>query len=723
MATQDHAKLDVFGMHCASCVSRVESALSAVEGVSNASVNLATHSASVDFDPARVNIGQLIDAVDRSGYRAALPATAGERAESHGQDEIARWRRRLIVGTVLLAAIMLLHAVGRGAVVDLLLGTILEFYVGWPFLRGAAKRLRYMSADMDTLVALGTGAAWLQGVVDWARHGHGPTFMDVGMILVFITLGRLLEARAKSRASRAVSGLIDLAPNEASVVDGQDIHQVPVDRVERGQRIIVRPGQRVPLDARVVSGSGEVDESWLSGESLPVEKQPGSQIFAGTINGGAALTAEVLKSAGDTLLARVVELAWQAQASKADVQRLADRVVAWFVPAVLVIALTTLLAWGLAGSDWTMAISSAVAVLIVACPCAMGLATPMAVLVASGRGAASGILIKNAQALETAARLTTVVLDKTGTLTTGRPRVVAVRPLDETTADELLSVAAAAERLSNHPFAKAVVEAAQSRLLWLAEAESLIVEPGAGVRAKIGDNTVLVGSERLLEREKIDGATMTAELQRIREHGQTPLLVARGARLLGAIAVADTIAPQSAAAIAALKALGLDVMLVSGDHATTVGAVAREVGISTVRAQVRPDEKQAIVRQLQAGGKRVAMVGDGINDAPALAAADLGIAIGAGADVAIESADIVLVAADLGGAPRAIRLARAAVQIIKQNLAWAFGYNMLLLPLAAGVVYPWLEIRLPPVAAAAAMAASSVSVVLNSLRLRRVRLD
>jgi heavy metal translocating P-type ATPase len=577
---------------------------------------------------------------------------------------------------------------------------------------------------MDTLVAIGTTAAYASGIAAWARGEHGMHFIDGGMILTFITLGKLLEVRARGRASDAIGRLLDLTPPEANMlVDGKSV-RVPLARVAIGETMLVRPGQRVPLDGRVVAGTGSVDESWLTGEPLPVEKQIGSELFAGTLNGSGALTAEVTRVGDQTALAKIIALVRQAQESKPDVQRLADRVVSLFVPAILAIAAVTLLAWGLAAGDWATGVSAAIAVLVVACPCALGLAAPAAVLVASGRGAELGILVKDAQALETGAAVDTVVLDKTGTVTLGRPQVTAIEPASGISREELLAIAAAAERLSEHPLAGCIVRQAEDEKLEIPSASELSVVPGAGIRAVVAGQRIAIGNERLLEAEGValDQATLK-RIAELRNDGSTVLLVARDGQVLGWLAVRDTINPHSREAIERLKSLGLQVLLVSGDRRATVESIARQLGIDRVEAEVLPEDKQRIVVELMRQGRRVAMVGDGINDSPALVAADLGIAIGSGADVAIESADVVLVSGDLRNVPRTIMLARATLRTIRQNLAWAFGYNLVLVPLAAGLLEPLWGVRLPPVAAAAAMAASSVSVVANSLLLRQRHLD
>ncbi|MCL4194968.1 MAG: heavy metal translocating P-type ATPase, partial [Thermoguttaceae bacterium] len=579
----------------------------------------------------------------------------------------------------------------------------------------------------------GTGVAYAAGLVGLIEAATGAGihvgrmgamyFADAGLILTFITLGKYLEVRAKGRASSAIRKLLDLSPPEATVVREHETRQVPIAAVVVGETILIRPGEKVPLDARVTSGTSSVDESWLSGESMPVDKQTGDGVFAGTINGQGSLTAVVLKPAGESALAQVIELVRRAQESKTEIGRLADRVVAWFVPAVLAVALIALIAWGFGAGDWGHALSSVVAVLVVACPCALGLATPAAVIVGSGRGAENGILIKEARALEIAGQLTTVVLDKTGTVTLGKPVVTAIEPAEGITAAELLAEAAAAGRLSQHPLSAAVVAEAERRELRIPTAEDLEVVPGMGIRVRRDGRAVLIGNERLLGEAGFDVASWQAAINALRVRGQTPSLVAEDGRVLGLISVADAIAPHSREAIDRLKAMRLEVLLLSGDHHVAVEAVAAEVGIDQVRAEVRPDEKQTVIEELKRSGNVVAMVGDGINDAPALAAADLGVAIGSGSDVAIETADIVLVQQDLRAVVRAIVLSRATLRTIRQNLGWAFGYNILLIPLAAGVLVPWFGIQLPPAAAAAAMALSSVSVVTNSLLLRRRKLD
>lgn len=730
-STPRRLTLDIGGMHCAACVSRVEQSLRQVPGVTEAHVNLATAQAVVLGAPDLTSAAAL-SAVEKAGYSATRidsPTHAQATRRTRERAETVDWRQRLIAAWLLLLAIIATHAFHHtwplaAGWLQLILAAILQIYVGGPYMMAAFRQLRRGTSSMDTLIALGTTVAFMAGAADWWLGRVGMTFHDGAMILAFITLGKFLETRAKGRASSAIHQLLDLAPAVASVQrDGAHV-PLPVEQVVVGDLIVVRPGDKIPLDAVVIEGQSESDESWLTGESLPQAKSTGSKIYAGTINGPGALTARVLHSSTATALAQVVELVERAQESKADVQRLADRVVSWFVPIVLLLAALTFFGWWLVGSDLVMGVSCAVAVLVTACPCALGLATPTAVLVGSGRGAELGILIKDAAALEVAGKITAVVLDKTGTVTRGQPVVVAVVPRAEVAASELLQAAAAAESLSTHPLARAVVDFARAQGFSAGLAQSLQIHPGEGVSARVARREVLVGNEALLERFHVELSTdILREATRRRQRGETALLVATEGRMLGALFVSDSIPETSRKAIAELQHMGLPVTMLTGDKSSTAQSVAAAAGIHDFIAEVKPAEKAAHIQRLQQQGLIVAMVGDGINDAPALTVADLGIAIGSGADVAIESADVVLLGADLMGVPRAIRLAQATLRTIRQNLVWAFGYNLLLLPLATGVFVPLAGVRLPPVFAAAAMAASSVSVVTNSLLLRRRPID
>ncbi len=709
----------ISGMHCAACAQRVEHALRAVPGVHSARVNFALSQASVELD-APTPLDALQAAVAAEGYGARpLDETRPLDEPFKQQAREARiWRVRFIVACVLLLPQLWGHTLGM--TVWFVLASLMQGYVGAPYLLGAWRRLLHRSANMDTLIALGTSAAYLAGVVAWVQGEMSMYWMDAGMILAFITLGKWLETLARGRSSDAIRSLIALAPATATLLrDGQPV-TLALSDVGVGETLLVRPGDRVPLDATVTRGTSSVDQAWLTGEPLSVDKQPGDDLFAGTINGSGSLEARVTHAAGDTALARVVELVRRAQESKAPIERVADRVVGWFVPVVLLVAFLTVLGWSLIGGDFTQGLSAAVAVLVVACPCALGLATPTAVLVATGRGAEQGILIKDAAALEVVPQITTFILDKTGTVTRGAPQVVEVLPAPGITHNELLSTAAAVEQLSTHPLAKCVVSEARRTLSILPQARDLHVIAGKGLQATVMGRAVLVGNDKLLVAHQVTLEPFQSAIDAQRERGATPLLVARDGQYLGLISVADTVSPGSREAVAALKQLGAQVLLLSGDHRRSVEAVAREVGITVVHSEVLPDEKQQVVRTLQAQGEKVAMVGDGINDAPALAAAQVGIAMGHGADVAVEAAQIVLAGHDLRQLVRAVQLARGAFCIIRQNLFWAFAYNIVLIPLAAGVFVPWLHWRLPSALAAAAMAVSSVSVVLNSLRIRHI---
>jgi Cu+-exporting ATPase len=726
-------------MHCAGCAARVERALAGSAGVLAARVNLVLRQASVDYDAQATDLAGLVRAVVEAGYFAAPVAPEDNPADdlaSREHREAVGWRWRFCAGLLGLVPLMWLAYATDWPMATVLglqfaLATPLQIFVGWPFFAGAIRSLRHGAANMDTLIALGTGASYLAGVGQLALHlrgGHAHDamgsmyFADAAMILCFITLGKLLESKARGHASSAIRKLLDLTPREAMVLRNGQPERVPVGMVGVGETIVIRPGEKIPLDARIVSGQSSVDTSWLTGESIPVDRSPGDEVFAGTVNLQGALTAESLRPIGKTALAQTIELVRRAQESKPRIGRLADRVVAWFVPLVLTIAAGSFLIWGLGAGDWNTALTCAVAVLVVACPCALGLATPTAVLVGTGRGAENGILIRNAGALELAARITVVALDKTGTVTLGKPAVHAVIPANGFPEDELLAVAAAVERLSEHPLGKAIVCEAQRRGLAIPLATELRTVAGQGVRSRCNDLPVAIGNEHLLADEGVDCQPAAEAVLACRNRGETALLVALGGRLMGLIVVADPIAPHAREAIAELKAQGIRVYLISGDHRATVESVARQVGIEEIAAEVLPDGKRAIVVRLQELGNIVAMAGDGINDAPALAAADVGIALSTGVDVAIEAADVILVQRDLRSVGQAMALSRATLRTIRQNLGWAFAYNVLLLPAAAGAFLPWFGFHIPPAVAAAAMAASSVSVVGNSLLLRTRRL-
>ena len=742
--------LPVEGMTCASCVNRVERYLNRADGVAAASVNLANERATVRFDPARIDRAGLAAAIEAAGYEvgrdAAVTETPGEEDAAIAADERARAaERRLLLWSALAAtgiglammAVMLWPGgvpwpMERVNVWMLAPATFVQFVLGRRFLVRAAKGLRHGELTMDTLVAMGTLAAYgyslvitlLPELVMDAGLSAETYYDSASVIIGLVLLGRWLEARAKGQAAGAVKALLKLRPATARVLrDGRE-QDLPVEAVRVGDLVRVRPGDRVPVDGAIVEGASALDESMLTGESIPVERRAGDRVTGATMNTSGSFVMRAERVGRDTTLAQIVRLVEQAQGSKAPIQRVADAVTGWFVPAVVAIATLTFVAWMLVGPEPRLpfALSAAIAVLIIACPCAMGLATPTAIMVGTGKGAEAGILVRDGAALESAERVATVVLDKTGTITRGAPALEAVVALDGMADDELLAVAAAAERGSEHPLAEAIVRGAEDRGLLVGSPERFEAVAGGGVRATVGGHELRIGTERFLADEGVDSAPLAERAAGEARRGRTPVLVAVDGRAAGVLALADPVKPESAEAIRRLQAAGVDVWMITGDRATVAQAIGAEVGIGPQRilAEVRPEEKAARVAKLAAHG-RVAMVGDGINDAPALARADLGIAIGTGADVAVQASDVTLVGDDLRAVPAAIRLSRATMRTIRQNLGWAFGYNVVLIPVAAGLLYPLTGWLLSPALAAGAMALSSVSVVTNSLRLRRFR--
>ena len=739
--------LVVTGMTCASCVASVEDALRGVSGVRSADVNLATERARVDLDPARADDAALVRAVERAGYGALVLSTdRAERAATEEREREARLRylralrRRLLVSAALAIPTMLLSmadlvvpSLGQAAwraYALFALATPVQLWAALPFYRGALSAARHGRTDMNTLVAVGTTAAY--GVSVFATFipsafvalGLEPRmflYYDTATVIVaLILVGRYLEARARARTSDEVRALAALGAKTARVRrPGGGEEDVPIERLAIGDVVIVRPGETVASDGLVLAGSSAVDESMVTGESMPVEKGPGDPVTGGTLNRTGSFRFRVTKIGADTLLAQIVRMVEEAQGSKAPIQRLVDRVAAVFVPIVFVVAFASAIVWAIVGPQPSLgfAITAFVAVLIIACPCALGLATPTAILVGTGRGAARGILIKSAEALERARTIDLVAFDKTGTLTVGRPQVVEYLNCAEIGEDEVLRLFAGAELRSEHPLATAVVEAATAKGLEPNEPASLEALPGQGVHAVVDGRDVWIGSPDLARAHGFAdlGDGLIAHHQ---QQGRTVLVGTIDGKPGGIVAVADVAKAAAREAIAELERMGLRTMLVSGDAPRTAEAIARELGIREVRAGVRPNQKAEIVAELQRAGHRVAMVGDGVNDAPALARADLGIAIGSGTDVAIATADIVLVGGDPRGVPRALKLARRTVATIRQNLFWAFFYNVALIPLAAGIFYPVTGWLLSPILAAAAMAISSVTVVTNSLRLR-----
>jgi Cu+-exporting ATPase len=741
----------VTGMSCASCVGRVERAAKRVPGVVGANVNLASEKATVEYLGGEVSSAEISRAVEEAGY-----GVVGEE-EASGEDSHEREYERLKINFLLAAALTALVLIGSlphmlGVMVPLPMGwlnwgllalaTPVQFWAGARFYKGTWGALKHGQANMNTLVVLGTSAAYLYSAVATVAPqlfaGRADVYFDTSSLIVtLILLGRLLEARAKGRTNEAIKKLAGLRAKTARVVRGGRETDVPVDEVEVGDEVVVRPGEKVPVDGRVLSGGSAVDESMITGESISVAKEPSDEVIGATINKTGTFRFEATKVGKETALQQIIRMVEEAQGSKAPIQRLADRISGVFVPVVMALATLTFFVWLLFGPEpaFTFALLNFVAVLIIACPCAMGLATPTSIMVGTGKGAEAGILIKGGEALEAAHKLTTAVLDKTGTLTRGEPTLTDVVATNGIPEEELLRLTASAERGSEHPLGEAIVRGALERGIPLTEAEGFQSTSG-GIGAEVGGRSVLVGDRRFLRSSGVSEDGLAPRSQELAGAGRTPMLVAVDGEVAGLIAVADVVREESREAVGALHRMGLEVAMITGDNRLTAEAIAKELLIDRVLAEVRPEDKAAEVKRLQAEGRKVGMVGDGINDAPALAAADVGVAIGTGTDVAIEAADLTLISGDVRGVARAIKLSRATVGNIKQNLFWAFAYNVLLIPVAAGALYPLFSdgtvpgaLRpflgeygfLNPVLAAAAMALSSVTVLGNALRLRRVR--
>ena len=749
---------DVTGMSCAACSSRVEKAVARQSGVQQVSVNLLKNSMVVEYDESVLSSAQIVAAVEQAGYGASpheKPGAAVPAAQSGKQGGLSAaqkaysgMKKRLVLSllfTIPLFYLSMGHMMGwplpacflgmenamTFAFTQFLL-LIPIVFINRQYYIGGCKALIQRAPNMDSLIALGSGAAILYGIFAIYKIGIGFGRMDMdtvhtymmelyfesaGTILTLITMGKTMEARAKGKTSEAITKLMDLAPKTATVERDGTEHIIPAAEVQPGDVLIVKAGESVPVDGVVLEGASAVDESALTGESIPVEKQAGDTVIGATINKSGYFKMRATKVGDDTTLSQIVRLVDEATSSKAPIAKLADKVSGVFVPVVIAIAVLATCAWLLTGHSVEFSLSVGISVLVISCPCALGLATPTAIMVGTGRGAVNGILIKSAEALETAHSVTTVVLDKTGTITQGKPVVTDVLPVG-TGRDELLTIAASLEKRSEHPLAEAITAEAEKEQLTLLPVEEFEQIPGQGIRAAVEGKLCLAGNRRMMEANHVENSELFSRGEALAEDGKTPLYFAREGRLLGLIAVADVVKPTSAQAVAELSGMGIEVVMLTGDNKRTAEAIRRQVGVDRVVAEVLPQDKEREIRRLQESGKKVAMVGDGINDAPALARADVGIAIGAGTDVAIESADIVLMRSDLLDVSTAVQLSRAVIRNIKQNLFWAFFYNAIGIPIAAGVFYPAFLLKMNPMLGALAMSFSSVFVVSNALRLR-----
>jgi len=723
---------DITGMTCATCARTIEEALSGLDGLVSASVNLATERATVRYDPEMITIAGLKKAISDAGYQAVPRGDSyGDTVKEAREREGRRLRILLIFSFVLAVPTFILSMavpfeMSTNNWILLALATPVQLVAGWQFYVGAYKAIRNRRANMDVLIALGTSAAYIYSLLVTVAPGvfDGEVYFDTAALIISVVLlGRYFEARAKGRTSEAIKKLMGLRPSTATViVDGREV-ELPIEDVEVGHTVVVRPGEKIPVDGLVIDGVSAVDESMLTGESMPVDKKPGDQLSGATINKDGYLKFRATKVGKDTVLSQIIRLVEQAQGSKAPIQRLADSVAAVFVPAVLAVATLAFLGWYLVGGEsFVFALTAFISVLVIACPCAVGLATPTAIMVGTGKGAQNGILIKSAEALEKACRVKTMVFDKTGTLTSGKPAVTDIVATDSLSREEVLRLAAVAEKGSEHPVGQAIVDAANGNLPALDEPEAFQAFGGRGILAKVDGREVLLGNRALMSENGVETVSHEGNIQELEGSGKTVMIMSVDRKMAGLIAVSDTPRQNAPEAIDQLHGMGIETVMLTGDNRRTAEAIARQVGIDKVVAEVLPEDKVKAILQLRQDGNLVAMVGDGINDAPALAQADVGIALGSGTDIAMESGDIVLVKDDLRDVVAAVKLSRYTIGKVKQNLFWAFFYNSIGIPIAAGILYPFFGFLLNPVIAAAAMGFSSVSVVANSLLMNRYQM-
>ncbi|MBI4849768.1 MAG: copper-translocating P-type ATPase [Nitrospirae bacterium] len=753
--------LPIKGMTCAACVARVQNALSSLNGVLSASVNFATEKATIEYVPAQAGIREFKKVIRDAGYDIIEIEKGEDVVEKEKQEREKAYKKlrlKFIAGAVLTVPLLLLMFSQMASIpiinrlpmhinffIQFIIATPIQFWVGWQFYTGAFAAARHRTTNMNTLIAVGTSAAYIYSVTatffpsvfEIKGYAAEAYFDTSAAIIVLILLGRLLEARAKGHTSEAIKKLMGLQARTARIIRDGGETDIPIEEVETGDIILVRPGEKVPVDGIIKEGYSSVDESMISGESIPVEKRSGDRIIGATINKTGSFKFEATNVGRDSMLSQIINMVQEAQGSKPPIARLADKIASVFVPAVMAIATVTFIIWYLFGPEpsFTYALLNFIAVLIIACPCALGLATPTSIMVGTGKGAENGILIRGGEALETAHKINAIVFDKTGTLTKGKPEVTDViavssqqsaTPLNPPLArgvseNDILMLAASAEKNSEHPLGESIVNKAKEKALELKDPEDFQAVPGHGIKAKIGGRNILLGNANFMEDEGINTGGLADKAEQLSCEGKTPMYVAADGFAAGIIAVADTLKENSVDAIKSLHNLGIEVVMITGDNKKTAEAIARQAGIDRVFAEVLPEDKAKNVKQLQDEGKVVAMVGDGINDAPALAQADVGIAIGTGTDVAMEASDITLIGGDLMGVGTSISLSRATIKNIKQNLFWAFAYNTVLIPVAAGALFPFFGILLNPIFAAAAMGMSSVTVVTNALRLRKFR--